>query len=80
VFAKYSAFLPFSLVVKVGRKFLGKHCLSLMEMHRGQRKIYCWTVYRDHDGRAVRTPFKMPSEKCVFEGFEYHYMLAPAGK
>ena len=80
VFAKHTPFLPFSLVVKVARAFLGRKNLSLIEQHRGTRKIYCWTVYRDTDGDSTQAPFKMPSEKCVFEGFEYSYMMPHCAK
>ena len=79
-FSRHGVFLPFSLVVKVGRYFLGTQCLSLMEMFREKRKIYCWTVYRDPDGKPGKTPFRMPSEKCVFEGFEYDYMTPQCSK
>ena len=74
-FSCHGAFLPFSLVVKIGSTFLGKRNLSLMEMFQNRRKVYCWTVYRDTDGNPCRTPFKMDHEKCVFEGFEYDYVV-----
>ena len=80
VFSRHGIFLPFSLVVKVGRMFLGGYNLSLMEMFRERRKIYCWTVYRDRKGNPGKTPFKMPSERCVFEGFEYDYMTPQCAK
>jgi hypothetical protein len=80
IFGKNTPFLPFYLVVKVARAFLGRDDLSLIEQHRGVRKIYCWTVYRDQDGNTVPAPFKMPVEKCVFEGFEYSYMMPQIAK
>jgi len=74
VYAHYAPFMPFNLVAKLARKFLGAHHLSLVEIFREGRKIYCWTVYVDRRGRPLEFPFDIPIENCVFEGMNYYYM------
>jgi len=73
ILGKNTAFLPFCVVVKVARKFLGNHHLGLVEFLKDNRKIYCWTITLDHRGR----PISSPAEQTVtqkYEGFEYSYM------
>jgi hypothetical protein len=73
VLGKNTAFLPFCVVVKVARKFLGNHHLNLVEFFKDNRKIYCWTISLDHRG----CPVPHQAEQVVpqkFEGFEYSYM------
>jgi hypothetical protein len=68
----YSPFLPFSLVCKVGKMFLGSRYLSYVEFFKGIRKIYCWTIKRE-DGIAVPPPKSTPGN---YEGFKYR-ILSP---
>src|SRR5690348_1768102 len=42
ILGRWSPFLPFSLVCKIGKKFLGDQHLSLVEIFVENRKIYCW--------------------------------------
>jgi hypothetical protein len=66
----YSPFLPFVVVCKLGRVFLGGEHLSYIEFFKEMRKIYCWTVKRE-DGIAV------PPKKSVagdYEGFKYRIL------
>jgi hypothetical protein len=74
VVGKYVPFLPFGLVCKLGKRFLGPDNLSLVELFKDNRKIYCWTVAVTKEGTAVKTPVKEEGEDCVFEGFRYTYM------
>ena len=74
IFGREMPFLPFSLVVKIAKKFLGGHYLSLVEIPRGNRKVYCWTVCVDKNGRPMASPYDVKTEMCSFEGFEYAYM------
>jgi len=75
IYAQYCPFIPFNIVVKLARKFLGGHNLSLVEIYREGRKIYVWTVYVDRSGRPMKFPFDIPVEDCDFEGTKYSYML-----
>lgn len=75
IYAHYCPFLPFNIVVKLARKFLGGNDLSLVEIYREGRKIYIWTVYVDRRGRPMKFPFDIPVESCDFEGIKYSYML-----
>jgi hypothetical protein len=74
VLGKYSPFLPFSLVCKIGKRFLGEDYLSLVEIFRENRKIYCWTKITDLDGTAVPGPHQSDLERCIYEGFSYLLM------
>lgn len=67
-------FLPFSLVVKIAQKFLGSGMLSLVEFFQDDRKVYCWSVCLNEEGKPIPSPIEQDSEPCEFEGFEYRYM------
>lgn len=73
VTGKYSPFLPFSLVCKIGKKFLGDKHLSLVEFTREDRKTYCWTVASDKTNNPIPAPYKKESlsDDCVYEGLYY---------
>lgn len=67
-------FLPFSLTCKMAKRFLGLDYLSLIEVLKDNRKIYCWTVIKDKRGKAMFSPYKNKSEACIYEGLEYSYV------
>jgi len=74
IFGKTIPFLPFSLVTKIAKKFLGGHNLSLVELPGMNRKIYCWTVCLDTRGRPINSPYDGKVEMCDYEGFKYSHM------
>ncbi len=75
VFGRNTPFLPFCLVCKLGRKFLGDKHLSLVEIYRHNRKMYCWTVAVDRDGKPIPSPFQETKyEDHEFQGFRYRLM------
>lgn len=74
IYNKYSPFLPFNLVCKLGKRFLGSHHLSLVELFKDNRKIYCWSVCVDDQGRPIPLPYELVTEDCQFEGLSYLYM------
>jgi len=76
IYAQYCPFIPFNIAVKLAKKFLGGHNLSLVEIYKEGRKIYVWTVYVDRTGRPIEFPFDTPVENCNFEGTKYSYMLS----
>jgi len=61
-------FLPFTLVCKVGKMFLGKKNLSYIEFFRGNRKVYCWTV-KVKNGRML--PPGKKTKPGSYEGFQF---------
>jgi hypothetical protein len=66
----HTPFLPFSLVCKIARCFLGAQHLSYTDIVRDNRKIYCWTI-RKRRGKVV------PIKKLVsstYEGFSYNVL------
>lgn len=74
IYNKNSPFLPFSLICKLGKRFLGSKHLSLVEMFRDNRKIYCWSVCVDRNGHSIEFPYESEIEHCQFEGFDYLYL------
>jgi hypothetical protein len=74
IFGKNSPFLPFNLICKLAKRFLGSHHLSLIEVFRDSRKLYVWAVCVDKKGRPIPSPYDSETEPCEFEGFNYLYM------
>jgi len=66
-------FLPFHLICKIGRRFLGSSNLNLIELFRENRKIYVWSVCTDKAGKSISPPNET-LEPCEYEGFKYLYM------
>ena len=67
----YSPFLPFTLVCKIGRAFLGKENLSYIEFFKSGRKVYCWTL-RSRNGRSL--PPGNKTKPGSYEGFAYNIL------
>lgn len=74
VYGKIAPFLPFFLICKLAKKFLGSAELSLVELFRGNRKVYCWAVNVDGDGKPIPSPYGFEAEDCTYEGFKYSYL------
>lgn len=74
ILGKNSPFLPFNVVFKIVRRFLGSHHLSLAEPIQDNRKIYCWTVCVDPRGVPIPMPQQDEAEECLFEGCKYKYI------
>lgn len=70
---KEMPFLPFHLVLKIGKKFLGASNLALVEYPRDGCKIYCWICCTDKHGRPVPYPYSN-GEPCQYEGVVYNYL------
>lgn len=66
--AIFAPFLPFCLVCKIGRTFLGDDNLSYIEFFRNNRKVYCWTI-KSRDDRPL--PPDKGNKPGSYEGFEY---------
>lgn len=74
IYGKNSPFLPFGLICKLGKRFLGSNYLSLVELFKDNRKIYIWSVCVNRKGQPIPAPYEMETEECEFEGFNYLYM------
>lgn len=74
VFGKNDPFLPFNLVTKLAKTFLGKEGLSLTEVIRDNRKIYCWTLRTDNVGQLIHGQLADEVEECEYEGMRYVYL------
>ena len=69
--AEHYPFLPFNVVCKLGVKFLGDDCLSLIEVVKSGRKLYCWTIAVDkEDGQRI-IPDEEASVPCSYEGLDF---------
>lgn len=71
VFGKDMPFVPFSVVCKIAKRFLGDSYVSLVKIFSEGRRIYCWTVILDEEGNPVQSPHYDKGEERVYEGFEY---------
>lgn len=69
--AQQGAFLPFTVVCKMGRIFLGSVHLSYIEFFRNNRKVYCWTTKCQGD---VVLPPGGKSKSGSYEGFKFVIM------
>lgn len=67
----YAPFLPFTMVCKIGRAFLGCQHLSYIEFFRNNRKVYCWTV-KSRDERPL--PPDKKTKPGIYEGFEFNIL------
>jgi len=74
VYNKIGPFLPFSVVLKLAMKFLGTDGLSLVELFKSDRKIYCWSLATDHYGKLIDLPYDADGENCSYEGIPYFYI------
>jgi len=64
-------FLPFNVVCKLGIMFLGDDCLSLIEIVKTGRKLYCWTLATDKtDGMRI-SPDEEASIPCSYQGLDF---------
>lgn len=77
IYGKDFTFLPFTIICKCARKFLGDNYLSYVEVdHPGEqnqnsRRIYIWTVYYDVEGNPMSMPFLKDVKDCCFEGLKF---------
>jgi hypothetical protein len=69
-----SPFLPFNLICKIGKRFLGSEQLSLIEIFKEHRKIYIWSLCTDKKNNPIEIPNKDSIEECEFEGLHYSYL------
>lgn len=64
-------FIPFNVICKIGRVFLGDDQLAYIDFFRHNRKVYCWTL-KSADGRKLDPGKK--STPTSFEGFDFHLL------
>lgn len=69
-------FLPFNMVCKVARAFLGDDYLGYAEFFKRGCKTYCWTLRYQLD---IKIPPTDRSEEAEYEGFEYRVLPRGCG-
>ena len=65
----YSPFLPFNLVCKLAKVFLGDIDVSYMEFFKNGKKLYCWNVRTTPNGDIL--PPSQDAQLGFYEGFTY---------
>lgn len=68
---KHAPFIPFNVVCKVAKMFLGDQYLTLFEYTRGGRKIYSWMLI-NRDGKPINDFQMTNSEKQTYNGFDFY--------
>lgn len=72
----HAPFLPFHVVCKIGRAFLGEDHLAYAEFFKRGCKTYCWTLrYQEED----KIPPTERAEDAEYEGFEYKVLPQGCG-
>ncbi len=71
ILAKNTPFLPFVLVCKVAKAFLGDQHLAYVDFWHENRRHYCWTLAKNQNDEVVPGPFKVEMEHGNYEGLEY---------
>jgi hypothetical protein len=74
IYPKNHSFLPFHIVCKMAKKFLGDKHVSLLEMFNNNKKLYCWSVVTNLDEEPIENPYSTNSEKREFEKFNFSIM------
>jgi hypothetical protein len=74
IHSKNHNFLPFNIVCKVAKKFLGEKYISLLEILSGNKKIYCWTIVCDKKDAPIMNPYNENYIKKEFGDFNYYLM------
>jgi hypothetical protein len=68
---KYFPFLPFNLVCKVARQFLGEKSLSLIEYAKDKHKVYTWMLMTNIDDVPISNAFLTKSKPYTYNGLEF---------
>ena len=63
-------FLPFYLVGKLGKLFLGEEHIYYVDFFKGFSKVYCWVVQDNFDGE--RAALESVNNRISFEDFEFN--------
>lgn len=78
--SEHSSFLPFHLVAKLGKKFLGKYELILIEsFDDDDKKTYEWAITLDKDGRPIPVKMAVYYEDCSYDDLSYKYVFDSSG-
>lgn len=74
IYCNRHPFLPFNVVVKLAKRFLGSDYLHLAEIFKKGRKVYIWITFVNKKGQSIPSPYELKGEECEFEGIEYLYL------
>lgn len=77
--SEHGSFLPFHLVAKLGKKFLGKYELILIEYFDDEKKIYEWAVTLDKDGKPSPVKIAVYYDDCFYDDLSYKYIFDSNG-
>lgn len=71
VVCKNSPFLPFIVLCKLAKAFLGDQHLAYLDYFVENRRRYVWNVAKDKDDKVVPGPYKVEMKDCEYEGLRY---------
>lgn len=71
IIGKNAPFLPFVVVCKIAKAFLGSEYLSYLHFFGKNRRHYCWTLAKDMDDHPIPALFKIDLDVERYEGLEY---------
>jgi hypothetical protein len=69
-----SPFLPFFVVTKLARLFLGEKQLCFVDVMHNGKKVYCWTLTSERDRQIPSAPSRRSRSVLEFEGFRFNYL------
>lgn len=67
----HGPFLPFNVVCKLGKAFLGHGLLSYIDFFKSDKKVYCWAI-KHVEGRLL--PPSERSNPAEFEGYRFQVL------
>jgi len=71
ILGKNAPFLPFVLVCKIAKVFLGEEHLAYVDFWHDNRRHYCWTLAKNEDDESMPGPYKVEMDHGEYEGLEY---------
>jgi hypothetical protein len=70
----YYYFIPFNVISKIAKKFLGDQGLSFFEIWSNDRMLYCWTLVLDKEDQVINDFYRVNQKENFFSDFRYYSM------
>jgi len=74
IFGQKIPFIPFCVVCKIAKKFLGVDFVYFFELIQENKKIYIWVICTNKDGVPIENPKQKNAEIMEYDGFKYRIM------
>lgn len=76
IYSYSGTILPFDVCFKIADLILGVRDVSVIEVERSGRKIYCWSVVEDQDGQRLPCGNHPKARKIDYKGKEIVFIDA----